>query len=303
MDISKIEDRINRTELGSIEMPDDVGGVAYRNLSEMLEFGKMMATTTMGVPKHLRGEVGGCVRIVMQALEWRMSPFAVADKSYFVNDRIAYESQLIHAVVESRAPLQKRLRFEFEGEGPTRLCIVNGWFKGESDPVIYRSPMFKDIPTKNSPLWKSDPDQQLCYYSVRAWSRRYCPDVLMGIYSKDELEDSGEFVGSEKAKDITPKPSLAERLKGNKANGFNAAHVASETAKTVEQAKPIQQKPVETIDQETGEVAEFGVPDAYEAGQKARADGLSLDDMPAHIKQFPNLAEAYADGYNAEVEA
>jgi hypothetical protein len=77
----------------------------------------------------------------------------------------------------------------------------------------------------------------------------------------------------------------------------------ADATKIEEQAKPVQQKLVETIDQETGEVAEFGVPDAYEAGQKARADGLSLDDMPAHIKQFPNLAEAYADGYNAEVEA
>jgi hypothetical protein len=77
----------------------------------------------------------------------------------------------------------------------------------------------------------------------------------------------------------------------------------ADATKIVEQAKPVEQKPVETVDQETGEVAEFGVPDAYEAGQKAKANGISLDDMPAHIKQFPILDAAYTDGYNAEVEA
>jgi hypothetical protein len=48
---------------------------------------------------------------------------------------------------------------------------------------------------------------------------------------------------------------------------------------------------------------EFGVPDACEAGMKAKADGLSLEDMPAHIKQFPELNDAFVAGFNADAEA
>ncbi len=242
MDLEKIEQRIDRTALGATEVSDTTGGVSYKTLHEALEFGKLMAVTEIGVPRHLRGSVGGCVRIVMQAIEWRMSPWAVADKSYFVNDKIAYESQLIHAVVESRANLQRRLRCEYVGEGPARVCVVSGLFKGEIDPCVYTSPAIGSINPKNSPLWKNDPDQQLWYFSVRAWARRYCPDVLLGIYTRDELEDAGEFVGADKAKDVTPRPKIADRLKGNRGEGFNAANVKAEAdqlAAPAEQAMPV----------------------------------------------------------------
>lgn len=208
-DLQRIEDKIDRTVAGAVAISDNVGGIMFQNMSEVLEFAKLMSVSDVAVPKHLRGNPGACLSIVTQALEWRMSPFSVANKSYSVNDRLAYESQLIHGVVEARAPLQKRLRDRYEGEGPERVCVVVGHFKGEVDPVEYHSPKFKDITPKNSPLWKSDPDQQQWYYSVRAFARRYCPDVLLGIYSKEELEDSGGF---ETAKDITP--SVSKRLGG-----------------------------------------------------------------------------------------
>lgn len=283
LDIQKIEDKIDRTELGAIEVSDTLGGAGYRNLSELLEFGKMMSTTALGVPKHLRGEVGACVRVVMQALEWRMSPFAVADKSYSVNDKIAYEAQLIHAVVESRAPLQRRLRFAFDGEGETRVCIVTGMLKGEVDPLEYRSPPFGKIHPKNSPLWKTDPDQQHIYYSVRAWARRFVPDVLLGIYSRDELEDAGEFTGPDKAKDVTPKPGLSSRLKGTQARGFDAGHVEKETTSLKQSAAALPVEPME-------------VPDAYEAGRKLKEDGKPLD-IPDGLDAA--ASDAFRVGYEA----
>lgn len=228
-DLQRIEDKIDRTVAGAVTVSDSVGGIMFQNMSEVLEFAKLMSVADVAVPKHLRGNPGACLSIVTQALEWRMSPFSVANKSYSVNDRLAYESQLIHGVVEARAPLKQRLRCAYDGEGQERVCIVTGHFKGEIDPVEYRSPKFKDITPKNSPLWKSDPDQQLWYYSVRAFARRYCPDVLLGIYSEDELKDSGGT--AEGAVDITPKqPSVAGRLKGKKGRGFDAGHVESQTA-------------------------------------------------------------------------
>jgi hypothetical protein len=56
-----------------------------------------------------------------------MCPFGIAEKSYAVTNRgeekIAFESQLIHAVVEARAPLNGRLRYEVIGESQHRLCF------------------------------------------------------------------------------------------------------------------------------------------------------------------------------------
>lgn len=231
-DLDRIEQKIDRTVAGAVAVSDNLGGIAFQNMAEVLEFAKLMSVADVAVPRHLRGNPGACLSIVTQALEWRMSPFSVANKSYSVNDRLAYESQLIHGVVEARAPMKQRLRCGYEGDGDKLVCVVTGHFKNETDPVVYKSPEIGKITPKNSPLWKSDPQQQLWYYSVRAFARRYCPDVLLGIYSEDELRDQGGT--AETAVDITPKPSVGARLKGNKGKGrgFSEAHVAEQTAAT-----------------------------------------------------------------------
>lgn len=318
-DIDRIEKKLDHTTTGAMTVSDQIGGIMFQNMAEVMEFSKLMSLSDAAVPKHLRQNPGACLAVVTQALEWRMSPFAVANKSYYVNDRIAYESQLIHAVIESRAPLTRRLKADYEGTGPDRCCIVTGFLKDEVDPVVYRSPAIKDIAVKNSPLWKSDPDQQLWYYASRAWARRFCPDVLLGIYSKDELESDGNHTGADKAKDITPKPKISERLKGSRGRGFDAAHVERETATVIDSAADA---PVVPAAADTGESASvtthtdapsnpqgsdspeptMTVPDAYVLGQQMRAEGKPLE-IPEAISGdlFGAQQEALKSGYGEEV--
>lgn len=216
---------------GATRVSQSAGGVTFATAMEVMEFSKLMAVSGTGVPEHLRGNAGTCMRIVFQAIEWRMSPYAVADKSYIVKDKLAYESQLIHAVIEARAPLQKRLDCKYAGEGPTRTCTVIGMFT-DGEIREYTTPEFQKIPTKNSPLWTADPDQQLWYYASRAWARRWCPDVLMGIYSKEELRENPELG----ARDDEPSNGLRERLAagGHDENeGASPGHVDRELANVV----------------------------------------------------------------------
>lgn len=203
------------------------GGVSQVNLPQVIEVAKFMAASQEGVPPHCRGNVGICLRVTFQAVEWQMSPFSVADMSYIVNGRLAYMSQLIHAVVEGRAPLQHRLDCDYSGEGPTRQCTVRGMFT-TGDVREYTSPMFKDIKVKNSPLWTADLDQQLFYYSSRSWARKWCPDVLLGVYTKEELRES-PMLGRE---DDAPEAGLHARLaKAAKSDeGHSPGHVESELA-------------------------------------------------------------------------
>lgn len=197
-----IEERIAaRTDLavaGATEVSSTVGGLAFKDMGQVLEFSKLMAVSKQAVPKHLRGEAGACMAITLQALNWRMDPFAVANKSYMVNDRIAYEAQLIHAVVEQRAPIKGRIKGKIEGAGATRKWRLTATTT-DGDTIDYEGPEIGSITTKNSPLWKADPDQQLWYYSVRAMCRRHFPDVILGVYEKEEIE------AAEGIRDVTPK--------------------------------------------------------------------------------------------------
>jgi hypothetical protein len=177
------------------------GMLLPQTFGEVIGFSEIMARSQHAIPKHLRDVPGACLAVTMQALRWEMDPFAVAAKSYNVKDMIAYEAQLIAAVVLVRAPLTSAPVYEYSGEGATRRCTVSALFK-DGVTRSYESPKFSDIKTKNSPLWVADPDQQLGYYSIRAFARRYCPEVILGVYTPEEAET---FQGPDRARDVTPR--------------------------------------------------------------------------------------------------
>lgn len=248
-----IESRIDRDVTETTGVGMEFGGLRVQNMLEVMEVSKLMAVSQQAVPAHLRNNPGMCLAVCLTALEWKMSPFSVANKTYVTNDRLNYESQLVHAVIEARAPIKERLRVRYEGEELERVCIVSGTFKGETEPREHRSPPLKEcIPPKNeygkvkgSPLWTKKPDVQMFYDTSRDWIRIYAPDVLLGIYTPDEVEQYG--IG-DTSTDITPDPgkSLHERLKASLAgsegfrDGVVEAGLAEKAASEPEASPPAQ---------------------------------------------------------------
>ena len=199
----RIADRIS-PESASLITTSSTGALAFHDASQLMEFAKMMAVAQVAVPKHLRDNPGACLAIAIQASEWQMSPFAVANKSYSVNDRLAYEAQLINAVILRRAPIKGRFKIDYTGERGNRRCKVSAVLT-DGETVEYESPPISEIKVQNSPLWKSDPDQQLFYFSSRSMCRRHFPDVLLGVYTQDELQESPTL-------DVTPKRTSARAV-------------------------------------------------------------------------------------------
>lgn len=238
-----------------------------QSLAESVEFARLMSKADSVVPKHCREKPGTCLAIAMQAWRWDFDPFIVAQKSYVVNDIVAYEAQLIAAVVNTRAGLRDRPQIEFEGEGDCRRCIVTFVFRSGAIRT-YTSPEFQDIYPKNSPLWKNDPDQQLGYYSIRACARRHCPEVILGAYDRDELQDI----------DVTPvKPAMGQRLSETQdqpTEGFGATDVDQETLALTEGVGPEIQPDVteaETVPQ-TGPLPEPEIPDSLKRADEPPAE-------------------------------
>lgn len=188
------QEMVERDRFADISVMDMGGGAAPRmmftpqSMGEALEVARLMAAGNF-VPKHLRGKPGDCLAVVMQAARWAMDPFAVANKTYFVNDRMAYEAQLVNAVINSSGALDGRLHPVWEGHGEKLVCTVTGKLRGDDRPKERRVTM--DGLTRNSPLWKQDPEQQLAYYATRAWARLYAPEVLMGVYTPEEVREMG----------------------------------------------------------------------------------------------------------------
>ena len=54
--------------------------------------------------------------IVMQAAQWGMNPFAVAQKTHIVNGTLGYEAQLVNAVISSSKAIDGRFKYEYQGD-------------------------------------------------------------------------------------------------------------------------------------------------------------------------------------------
>lgn len=183
-------------------------------MDRLVRFATLMADSKATVPAHLAGKPADCLAVTMQAAQWGMNPFAVAQKTHVVNGTLGYEAQLVNAVVSSSNLLATRLNYKWDGDwskvsgktdkSPSLTVTVWATLKGESEPRNLTISMAQ-AGVRNSPLWEQDPRQQLAYLCVKRWARLHAPDVLLGVYTPDELQEAQPRV----ERDITPPASTA----------------------------------------------------------------------------------------------
>jgi len=177
-------DRLLRRDLNPIDLLD------AGKMDTMLLLAEQLANSKLSVPEHLRGNIGDCLAIVTQAMLWNMNPFAVAQKTHLVSGRLGYEAQLVIAVVMNSGAIRGGFRYEYRGENGGLECRVGAVLRGDGEITWGEWLKSSDVTTKNSPLWKTNPRQQLGYLQAKNWSRLHVPGAILGVYSTDELEDS-----------------------------------------------------------------------------------------------------------------
>lgn len=165
-------------------------------MEALQEVANMLAGAGALVPKDLRGKPDICLAVAYMAALHGTDPVATASQTYLVNDKIAFMAQYINAIVQRH--LAEKPVYAYQGAGQARAVQVSVKLK-TGQVLTYNSPQLGQIHPKNSPLWKSDPDQQLAYYAIRALARRHMPDVLLGIYAVEELQQIS-------IRDVTPPP-------------------------------------------------------------------------------------------------
>lgn len=158
-------------------------------MQALMDFANMMAKSAVTVPEHLRGKPSDCMAIAMQAIRWGMDPFVVAQKTHIVSGKLGYEAQLVNAVVQSSNAIVGSFHYEFQGSGNDLQCRVGAVLRNESEITWGEWLRCGDVQTKNSPLWKVNPKQQLGYLQVKNWARLYCPGAILGVYTPEELDD------------------------------------------------------------------------------------------------------------------
>jgi hypothetical protein len=176
-------------QVASIETNSAALVLSPDRMHSMFKFAEMMARGVATVPKHLQNNPADCLAVTMQATQWGMNPFAVAQKTHVVSGTLGYEAQLVNAVVQSSGAIEGRFHYEYKGAGASIECRVGAVPRGEKEIAWGMWLSAAAVTTKNSPLWKVNPQQQLGYLQVKNWARLYAPGAILGVYSADELAD------------------------------------------------------------------------------------------------------------------
>lgn len=151
-----------------------------------MDLAGMMAKGNL-VPQHLQQQPGNCLMVVELAMRWGMSPFAVAQETSVIQGKLMNSGKLVAAAINSSGVLASRLRETFHGEGPDRSVTLAGTLRGEADPRTI-TVRLADAKTSNQ-MWTKQPDQQLVYFATRAWARRHVPEVMLGVYSPEDMDE------------------------------------------------------------------------------------------------------------------
>ncbi len=155
-------------------------------MEQAIEFSERMAKGAL-IPAHLKNPAD-CLRVVLQAATWKLNPFAVADKTSIISNKLMYEGQLVAAVVNARGNLSSKLRYDFTGEGDARVLVVSGIIKGEDEARTIELPFTLAKRINKNGQMGINPDQQATYIGARLWARRHMPELMLGVYTPDEID-------------------------------------------------------------------------------------------------------------------
>lgn len=189
---------------------------------------KSYAAAGTMVPKNFQGKPEDCFVACQLALRLGCDPYMLMQNTYIVHGRPGFEAKLATALLNSSGKLKGTLKYSFDGSGDAYGCRAWGIDAETGEKVVgpkvdwsmvkaegwNKDKQIRDGGGVQKSKWNTMPDLMFTYRAATFFIRTNYPEVLMGMQTRDELEDSVidvEVTPSE------PPPSkaqaMAERIK------------------------------------------------------------------------------------------
>ena len=199
----------------------------------------LFANSTM-VPKHFRGNVGNCMIALNYANRLRADEFMVFQNLYEVHGTPGIQGKLVTAIINQSNKYSEPLEYEWldpEDKITERRKVLKAAVPSEygcqaftidaksgkkvtGPKITWQIVKDEGWYDKNGPdgtiksnKWRTMPEMMFCYRSTSWFGNQNCPELTLGMYTVEELEDITEMRkmpdGSYKVKE-----SVADTLKG-----------------------------------------------------------------------------------------
>lgn len=273
--------------------------------SHMVRVGQMLAVSPL-FPEHLR-KGGPDVAAANGALVMNMAvrlgedPLTIAQNIYFVSGKPGWSASYMIGKANQHGVFEGTIAWEKTGEDDdlsvTAFAILKS--TGQRVETTASMAMAKAEGWTKNPKYKSMPVQMLSYRSATALIRLYCPEVMVGVPTITEVEDSKGM------KDVTPTESLEPVVTEKKTAPVEADPVEAETidatSEPVQEDAPAQ----ETQQTNTPDPAQFA--SLFEMIKADLLEAPSVDDVlelyDAQIKQMETAAPNLFAELQSEIKA
>lgn len=194
-------------EIKKEEVKQEVATVEKRNMVASLENGiysssdtfqlafqmaKGLSQSTL-VPQQFQNNPANCLIALEQSNRLNISPMAVMQNLYIVQNRPSFSSSFIIGLINASGKYDMELQFdEEEKDGKPYACTC--WTEKDGRKVtgikITMDMAEKEgWSKKNGSKWLTIPQVMLRYRAASFFARMNCPELSIGLYSKEELDD------------------------------------------------------------------------------------------------------------------
>lgn len=150
------------------------------------------------VPQNYQGNPSNCLIAIEQAQRLNMSPFMVMQNLFPIQGRPTWSSKFLIGMINGSGKFDQELQFDetTDKEGKPYSCVAWTTKNGrriEGMTVDMDIAKAEGWLTKNGSKWKTMPQLMLRYRAASFFSSLNCPELTLGIYTREEVEDN-EFV-------------------------------------------------------------------------------------------------------------
>ena len=166
------------------------------NFIMAMQMAKALAESTI-VPQTYQKNPSNCLIAIEQAQRLKISPLMVMQNLFPIQGKPSWSSKFLIAMINESGKFDMELQYEEEKdkEGKPFSCICWTTKNGRRiDGMKVDMQMSKDEGWygKNGSKWKTMPQLMLRYRAASFFSSLNCPELTMGIHTREEIED-GNF--------------------------------------------------------------------------------------------------------------
>lgn len=161
------------------------------NFENALKMAQTLAKSDL-IPVTYKNKPENCLIAMELSSRLRLSPFLVMQNMHVIQGKPSWSSTFIIACINASGKFKGSLKFEIDEEKTKCRAYA---IEAETDKKIIGPLVTMEMAQaegwlgKNGSKWKTMPELMLRYRAAAFFGRLYCPEIINGLLTSDEIKD------------------------------------------------------------------------------------------------------------------